>query len=323
MVTCPASSPASGVRSVSGEPDAAEGLVDLVGPFTWYRSVGPAAGSVVVVLHGGPGYNSAYLRPLDRLGDQRRVVFYDQFGAGRSTPATGVEDEIFTVDLFVRELSALREALGLDRVHLIGQSWGCMLALEHVLSGATGIASLTLMSGLASIQEWQRATLSLRDALPPDMRAVLSDPDDAARSSERYRNAMAEYEKRHVLRIEPTPPWEAAAEELFERNRRVYDVMTGGSEFGRDGEFGRLTGWDVRPRLHTIDVPTLLLSGRHDEATPAVVATLAEGIEGATWHLLENSSHSCHSEETELVLSLIAAFLDEVDEVDDVEADRA
>ena len=182
----------------------------------------------------------------------------------------------FSIDLFRRELVALREALDLREVHLIGQSWGCMLALEHVLSGAAGVRSLVLESGLASMDEWNRETLRLRSELPADVLAVLDAEQAAGRKdSEAFKAAYAVWERRHVLRMDDPPEWETLALGLFERDHRVYDVMTGGAEFPTGGAPAEFDRWDVRPRLGEVTVPTLLLSGRYDEATPAVMRSLA------------------------------------------------
>jgi proline-specific peptidase len=280
---------------------------------TWCREVGePSDRPALVLLHGGPGYNSAYLQRFEAFARTgRRVVRYDQIGGGRSV----VADEhyvpgTFTVDVFRRELAALRAQLGLDEVVLVGQSWGCMLALEHVLAGAEGVRGLVLMSGLASIEEWNAETLRLRGELPAEVLGVLEAEEAAGRvGSPAFKAAYAVWERTHVLRMDTPPSWEAESLELFERDSRVYDLTTGGAEFPTDGEMGLLQGWDVRPRLHEVDVPTLLLSGRFDEATPAVMATLHHGIRGSEWHVLEESSHSCHTEEEALTMLLVADFL--------------
>ena len=271
----------------------------------------------VLLLHGGPGYNSEYLRPFEALAATgRRVVRYDQIGSGRSPVADEcfARSDVFSIELFRRELAALRETLDLREVHLIGQSWGCMLALEHVLAGATGVRSLVLESGLASMGEWNRETLRLRSELPADVLAVLDAEQAAGRKdSEAFKAAYAVWERRHVLRMDHPPEWETLALQLFEHDHRVYDVMTGGAEFPTGGAITEFDAWDVRSRLSEVAVPTLLLSGRYDEATPAVMRSLHEGIAGSEWHVLEESSHSCHSEEETPTMVLVADFLARVE----------
>jgi L-proline amide hydrolase len=280
---------------------------------TWVRSVGSGTGrAALVLLHGGPGYNCEYLRRFEQFAQTgRRVVRYDQIGGGRSVVADAhYAPGTFTVEVFRRELSALRAELGLDEVVLVGQSWGCMLALEHVLDGADGVRGLVLMSGPASIEEWNAETLRLRGELPRDVLAVLEAEEAAGRvGSPAFKEAYAVWERTHVLRMDDPPPWEAEALAMFEHDSRVYDLLTGGAEFPTEGALGELQHWDVRPRLHEVRVPTLLLSGRYDEATPAVMSTLHRGIAGSEWHVLEESSHSCHTEQEALTMLLVADFL--------------
>lgn len=279
---------------------------------TWCRVVGKGARTPIVLLHGGPGYNSEYLRRFENFAiTDRTVIRYDQIGSGRSV----VADEhyrpgVFTVELFRRELSRLREELGLDEVILIGQSWGVMLALEHAIEGAPGIRGLVLMSGPASMEEWTAETLRLRDELPAEVRETLAREEAAGRvGSPAFKEAYAVWERTHVLRMDEPPPWEAEGLEIFERDMRVYDLTTGGAEFPTEGTTFELADWDIRPLLGQVSAPTLLLSGRYDEATPAVMSTLLRGIAGSEWHILEESSHSCHTEEEALTMLLVADFL--------------
>src|ERR687888_1042815 len=157
---------------------AEEGYVDFRGHRTWYRVVGDRASGAapLLALHGGPGSTHNYFGPLERLADERPVVLYDQIGCGNSDRPTDIE---WSVDVFRDELDAVREQLGLGRIHLLGTSWGGMLAQEHVLSGAAGIASLVLSSTLASIDEWVAEQEKLRDALPEDVVEVLDRGDRA------------------------------------------------------------------------------------------------------------------------------------------------
>ena len=272
----------------------------------------------VLLLHGGPGYNSEYLRPFEALAATgRRVIRYDQIGSGRSPVADEcfARSGVFSIDLFRRELVALRETLDLREVHLIGQSWGCMLALEHVLSGATGVRSLVLESGLASIAEWNRETLRLRGELPADVLAVLDAEQAAGRTdSEAFKAAYAVWERRHVLRMDHPPGGRRSRSSCSSSDHRVYDAMTGGAEFPTGGattEFDEL-GRQVAPRrgrrAHAAALGPLRRS--HPDGG-ALACTTA--IAGSEWHILEESSHSCHSEEETRTMVLVADFLARVD----------
>src|SRR2546427_12828882 len=141
-----------------------EGYVDFRAYRTWYRVVGERESGTVplLALHGGPGSTHNYFAPLEQLADERAVVVYDQIGCGKSDRPTDVE---WSVELFRDEVAAVRAQLALERIHLLGTSWGGMLALEHVLSSAEGIVGLILSSTLASVDQWAAEQVKLRDEI--------------------------------------------------------------------------------------------------------------------------------------------------------------
>lgn len=142
-----------------------EGRIPFRGFTTWYRDEGPVEGVPLVCLHGGPGSTHHYFEPLRELARSgRRLVVYDQLGCGNSDRPD--DPELWTVELFVDELRALREALGLDRIHLLGTSWGSMLAIEYALTKPRGLASLVLNSPPTAAATWVAEATRLRDDLP-------------------------------------------------------------------------------------------------------------------------------------------------------------
>src|SRR2546422_10614845 len=158
---------------------------------TWYRVTGKQGRAPLLCLHGGPGSTHNYFAPLERLADVRPVVLYDQIGCGRSDRPTDIE---WSADVFRDEVDAVRGQLELERIHLLGTSWGGMLALEHVLSGATGIVSLVLSSTLASLDEWAAEQQRLRDQLPPEVIAVLDRHErEGTYDDPEYEHAMEAY----------------------------------------------------------------------------------------------------------------------------------
>jgi len=282
---------------------AREGYVDFRGYRTWYRFVGDpnTPKTPLLALHGGPGSTHNYFAPLERLGSVRPVVLYDQIGCGKSDRPVDIE---WSLDVFREEVAALREQLGLERIHLLGTSWGGMLAQEHVLTGATGIVSLVLSSTLASIDQWAKEQLRLRAELPAEVVDVMDRHEKAGTFDDpEYEQAMDVYFDRHFYR---GPKPRAELERMAKgRATDVYRAMQGPNEWTTTGA---LRGWDIRDRLREIDVPTLVVRGRYDMCTEPIAATLVEGIPGAREVVLEDSSHTPVLEETDRYLEAVSTF---------------
>ena len=285
-------------------PPVSEGYIDYRGYRTWYRIVGDQASGAVplLALHGGPGSTHHYFGPLERLGSERPVVLYDQIGCGSSDRPQGIE---WSVAVFREEVDTVRSHLGLERIHLLGTSWGGMLALEHVLSGAEGIVSLILSSTLANLEQWAAEQLLLKNALPPDIVEVLDQHERAGTyDAPEYEQAMEAYFDRHFYRG-PKPRAELERMDA-EKAPDVYRAMQGPNEWTVTGA---LRGWDVSDRLGEIEVPTLVIRGRYDMCTNPIAATLTEGIRNAREIVLDESSHTPVLEETERYLESVVAFM--------------
>jgi L-proline amide hydrolase len=282
---------------------AREGYVDFRGYRTWYRFVGDlnSAKTPLLALHGGPGSTHNYFAPLERLGSARPVVLYDQIGCGKSDRPTDID---WSLDVFREEVAAVREQLGLELIHLLGTSWGGMLAQEHVLSGGTGIVSLVLSSTLASIDQWAEEQLKLRAELPPNVIEVMDHHERAGTYDDpEYERAMDVYFDRHFYR---GPKPRAELERMAKQKATdVYRAMQGPNEWTTTGA---LKGWDIRERLHEIDAPTLVVRGRYDMCTDPIAATLVEGIRDAREVVLEQSSHTPVLEETDRYLEVVSTF---------------
>ncbi len=278
---------------------------------TWYRLVGELhqyGPAPLVVLHGGPGASHDYLLPLTDLAEDRAVVFYDQVGNGRSTHYPDRGADFWTVELFVRELHNLVDALGIaDRHHVLGSSWGGFLAQEYALTHPTGLRSIVLADTAASFPDFVSEANRLRQELPPEVEATLKRHEDAGTTDDpEYEEACMVFYARHVCRLDPWPQELVEAFGWVDRDPTVYHTMNGPSEFH---VVGSIKDWNVKNRLGEIDVPTLLVSGRYDEATPPLQETLKAGIPACEWVLFKESSHVPHMEEREQYMEVVGEWL--------------
>lgn len=289
-----------------------EGKIPFKGYETWYRiaGIGEAPGKLpLLALHGGPGASHDYLESLDAItATGRRVIYYDQLGCGNSS-IVGKHPEMWTVPLYVEEIDVVRQALGLERIHLLGQSWGGMLAMEYMIRQPQGIASLTIASSPASMIQWVAEANRLRKQLPPDVQATL-DKHEAENTTDHpdYVAATQVFYDKHVCRTIPNPPYVKKSFEKMGVNPEVYNTMNGPNEFH---VVGTLKTWDIIDQLPKIKAPTLVTSGKHDEATPLISGTVYTGIPGARWVPFDNSSHMAHVEEAERYMQVLGDWLAE------------
>ena len=287
---------------------AGEGFIDVPGGRVWYRISGSGTATPLLLLHGGPGAPAYYLESLEALADERPVVLYDQLGCGRSDKPD--DSSLWIAERFVAELEQVRETLGLDEVHLLGQSWGTMLAVEYLATRRPeGIRSLILASPALSIPRWTDDANRLRAELPEQVQAVMARHEEAGTvDSEEYMQASMEFYRRHVCRLDP---WPDAVQQTFDELAwDVYGSMWGPSEFHATGN---LEDFDRTADLATIAVPTLFTAGRYDEATPESTAWYQSLVPGAELVIFENSSHMAHLEEEGLYIEVVRDFLRRVE----------
>lgn len=289
----------------------AKGRVPFGEHRTWYRITGAPTGDrpAVVVLHGGPGSTHDYLLSLTALAeDGWPVVHYDQLGGGGSTRLPERGADFWTVELFEAELDNLLHRLGVqDNYVLYGQSWGGMLAARHAARRPAGLRGLVIANSPASYVLWRQEMDVLRAQLPPGVDEVLRRHEAAGSTdSEEYQSASKAFYDRHVCRIDPWPRDYLASFMEAVDNPTVYRTMNGPNEFH---VIGTLRDWSVQDVLPDIAVPTLLISGRHDEATPVTVQPYQDLIPDVRWEIFEESSHVPHLEEPERFREVMTTYL--------------
>jgi L-proline amide hydrolase len=282
---------------------------------TWFRITGDLASAKkpVFILHGGPGAAHNYVDAYKLLaGDGRAVIHYDQLGCGNSTLLPDKGADFWTPQLFVDELENLVDHLEQrSSFHVLGQSWGGMLAAEYGVRRPKGLKSLTIANSPASMALWSREAMRQRSEMPQEIQDTLNKYEKlGAYLDPEYQKATNWVYERHVCRVVPFPPEVTASFEQVARNPTVYNTMNGPNEFF---VIGTLKDWNIIPELHKIKVPTLIISGRHDEATPACVQPFKDNIAGSRWVIFEHSSHMPHVEEQQECMKTVGDFLNQND----------
>lgn len=291
-----------------------EGHLESGGHRTWYRVVGDldarADRAPVIICHGGPGATHDYVEPIAALSASARAcVLYDQLGNGRSDHLPDADPSFWTVELFERELAALADHLGIaERYHVIGQSWGGMLALLHALERPPGLISVVAADSPSSIPGFVAGCNELLDAMDPEVSATIRAGERSGETSTpEFQAAVMEFYKRHVCRVDPWPDYVLRSFEAMESDPTVYGTMNGPTEFT---VVGTIKDFDITDRLGEIEVPVLLISGEHDEVRPHLTATMHERLRRGERVVFEDSSHMPHVEEPERFLAVVEDFLE-------------
>jgi proline iminopeptidase len=282
-----------------------EGMIDVPGGKVWYKIVGLGKkGTPLLTLHGGPGAPHDYLETLEALSDERPVIFYDQLGCGESdTPS---DTSLWNVNRFVKELEMVRKALGLKKVHILGQSWGSMLAVEYLLrKKPDGVVSLILSAPYLCTETWKTDQQSWISQLPEDVRDTIRSCEEKEEYvSPAYQEAMMTFYKKHLCRMDPWP--ECLNRTMEKMGTGVYEYMWGPSEFTITGT---LKNADLTGRLEELDIPVLFTCGEYDEATPSATRLYQSKIKGSKMYEFKGASHSHHLEKPEEYIKVIREFI--------------
>jgi len=271
----------------------------------YFRTFEPAPFSgTVLALHGGPGAHHRYLLPLaDLVARGYRVVFMDQLGCGRSERSP--DPSVYTLEHNVEEVEGVREALGLGNVHLLGSSYGGLLALAYALQHPAHLQSLVTVGGLADVPFTTAEMGRLIGELPEEDRRAIEKFGSLGKFQDpTYLRAVDVFYRRHLCRLEPWPP--EVATTLAEINPDVYGRMNGPNEFTITGTIKDI---DLTPQLSRIRVPTLVTGGRFDEVTPNVARQIRDHVPGARQVVFERSSHMPFWEERAAFMDELASFL--------------
>jgi proline iminopeptidase len=263
---------------------AGEGRLAIQGGTIWYRVTGTGPATPIVLLHGGPGYSSFYLKSLEALHDERPVVIYDQLGAGKSDRVT--DTTLFNIPRFVAELDSLRAHLGYQRWHVLGHSWGTILGLEYYRAYPDRVASLTLASASIDIPAWEKNVKHMITTLSDSsQRAIKRREADGNFAASDYQAANGEFMAKYVIKSAPGPDLDST---LSTFNETLYNYMQGPSEFTITGTLKKYNGTAF---LKDVKVPILFTVGEFDEAHPPTIRRQAALAKGAEVAVIPGAAH--------------------------------
>lgn len=260
---------------------------------------------VLFCLNGGPGLPCDYLREAHScMVDQGfRVVAFDQLGCGASDRPE--DPALWTVGRYVEETEAVRRALGLGRVHLLGHSWGGWLSIDYALTYPEALKTVTLADTNADMPHLVSELHRLRAALGPETVAMMHRHEaEGTFEHPEYAAAVTLLNYRHVCRL---PVWpDPVTRSLEDWNMGPYGTMQGPNEFLYTGN---MKDWNRVPDLHRMQMPVLILCGQHDELTPACSMRMKHHLPNAEIKVFSNSSHMPFYEEPGAYYPVLTEFL--------------
>ena len=264
------------------------------------------SGPPLYLVHGGPGENHLTFRPyLDDLADQFTLVYYDQRGCGRSGKPPF--DAMYTLDAVVGEIEGLRKALGHDKISLLGQSTGGIMAMRYAMDHRDRVDKLVLVDTWASAAEYRKyGDVGRRLLSLPDERVF----EQVVRRAARRGRDLNDQELEALLKLfypynffgRLTPEGLEAWNQGTTVSAQVYYASA-------DELLNKL---DLRDRLGSLaGVPTLVVGGAFDTiGSPPALKTIADGIgDTANLVMFKRSGHFPYVEEHDAFIKTVRDFL--------------
>jgi proline iminopeptidase len=291
-----------------------EGFIDANGVLIYYTEVG--RGTPLMIVHGGPGDSHDYFLPhLLPLARHNRLVFIDERGSGKSQVLD--DPKGYTVENMVEDVEAVRLALGLGRMSLMGHSYGGVLAQAYALKYQENLTHLILASTFPSTTQMNQVFVRMKQKMDPGLRARIDamekqrlfghgKPYQQNRYTDDYMiAAWGEGYFPYVYQNHPNPN----EDPLQDGNTSwaLYREM-----WGSDGEFvidGNLKSVEYVDRLPTIRVPTLVIAGDHDECDPSLSQEMHDKIAGSQIVIVPKSGHMTFIDQPGIFIDAVDGFL--------------
>lgn len=289
-----------------------EGYMPFKMAKTYYRIVNPEGRKTpLVLLHGGPGSTHNYFEVLDKLAyeDDRPLIMYDQIGCGESFVEAG--EETFNKEVWLSELISLKNYLKLEKFHLLGQSWGGMLAIIYAIEKKPKeVKSFILSSTLSSAKLWREENLKRVSLMEKEYReAILEAEKTNNYKNNLYLKAIDVFMERYCA-----PRYDKNSPDCLTRKKvsgeKSYLIGWGENEFTPTGT---LANFEYTDRLKEIEKPCLITSGSYDLSSPYIAKTMHDNIKDSKWELFQNARHMSFVEYNDEYIELLKNWLNDKD----------
>jgi proline iminopeptidase len=276
----------------------------------WTVSFG--SGEPMILIAGGPGGAHVGMRVFDSLSKNCRLIYFDAFGRGKSDTAKNVKE--YTLARDIEDVEELRKAMKLDKINVLGHSYGTVVAQGYAIKYPQHVSHLILSSPLHSNVMWQEncdnCNRQIRISYPEVWDSLVLIRKQGFRSSDSLHRAvygrvpswfLYGYNPETLINF-PRVPYPN------KRNMNLYYQMV-----GKDGDFkvtSDLGTFDYRPKLKDLKMPILVIAGRYDRvAVPWMTIQYKQYCPQARFELFEKSGHISIIEEPTKTITLIRECL--------------
>jgi proline iminopeptidase len=280
----------------------------------WVVTVG--TGEPLMIIPGGPGSAHLSYRRFDSLAKSSiQLIYFDAFGRGKSDTAKDVKEYSLTRD--IEDIEGLRKAMHLNKVNLLGHSYGSLVAQGYAFKYGQNLSHLIIANGFHSFIMWQEnddnSNHEIKTNYPEVWEELMKIREQGAVSSDEkhqeiyggvpygflYAYNPARFEPNTAVHRKPYPnPF----------NSKLYYQMV-----GKDGDFiigSDIGNFDYRKDLKNLAMPVLIIAGRYDRvAVPWMEVKYKEYCPQAQFVMFEHSGHNPQVEEPEKEFQLIVDFL--------------
>lgn len=290
-----------------------DGYVDANGVFIYYKIFGK--GDPLFIVHGGPGATHDYFLPhLVPLARTNRLIFIDERGSGRSEKLENVK--LYTVENMADDVEAVRRALNLGKINLLGHSYGGVVAQAYAFKYPGNLRHLILASTFHSTKGINEVFVKMKEKMPAELRERIEkmEKDGVFGQGKDYRKgrytdeymaaAWGEAYYPYTFGRRPDPTFEPVNAAM------AWDLYR--EMWGEHGEFvvdGNLVSVEYADRLPGIKVPTLISVGDHDQVDPSLSRDMQALIPGSKLVILPDSGHMTFVDQPELFRRSVDDFV--------------
>lgn len=290
-----------------------EGFIDVNGLFLYYTEIGH--GPPLIILHGGPGgshnYFLPYLLPLARTN---RLIFMDERGSGRSGKLQ--DPSGYTVENMAADVEALRQALRLGSISVLGHSYGGVLAQAYALKYPKNLSHLILASTFDSTRELNRVLAELKAKIDPEHLKRIEELEKEGLFGKGRAWERGRYPAEYVQLVGAWAYYQWFYEDHTTANYNpssfglAWDVYREMS--GSHGEFvidGNMLSVEYADELKTLHVATLVIAGEDDAVTSGMLKEMHANIQGSQLAILPKTKHFTFVDQTGLFNKTVDAFV--------------